>query len=231
MQLQNVNNCVAEAGCGSAGITKLGGLLGAADLQTRGANPGVDGWQLMCVHAEGLTEERLTDIPEHLRCFAVPAGRVMPLGRMHQPEHFERWLRDIGWRVCISRTHAQLEATPGGLRVTNVSANPIYVNREPLLKGASRMLQHGELVSFAKPEGDTFVHFLVFQLRPGAPAAEANTSTTTPAGPALHVGAGSTSVAPNGATESPTAFAETLAMRLGQNLFSSENLRCLRRVR
>jgi len=54
--------------------------------------------------------------------------------------------------------------------VTNLSSNPLYVDKESIAKGATRTLAKDQLVSFARLEGNTHVHFIKLQVR--EPAAE-----------------------------------------------------------
>lgn len=119
-------------------------------------------WRLCCVHAEGLSPEDRGLLAEDLRDFVVPKGEVVSLGRQHQPRKFDALLSKApGCLSFISRSHAQVEAVDSGVKVVNLSLNPIYVNeREPLFKGEARILGADELLSFARLEGQTHVVFL-----------------------------------------------------------------------
>merc|ERR1719476_1068731 len=92
---------------------------------------GIHGWQLRCVHAEGLAPEELANVPHELRSLAVTGGQPLLVGRQHQPQSFEALLaRSPSCLSFISRTHLQVEAlagSAGGMSVTNLSSNPVYV--------------------------------------------------------------------------------------------------------
>lgn len=125
-------------------------------------------WRLRCVHAEGLAPEELANIPTELRSLSVACGQPLLVGRQHQPQSFEALLaRSPGCLSFISRTHLQVEAlagSAGGMSVTNLSSNPVYVEGEPLAKNDRRSLAREQLLSFARLEGGSHVLFLSLQV-------------------------------------------------------------------
>lgn len=125
-------------------------------------------WRLRCVHAEGLAPEELANIPTELRSLSVAGGQPLLVGRQHQPQSFEALLaRSPGCLSFISRTHLQVEAlagSTGGMSVTNLSSNPVYVEGEPLAKNDRRSLAREQLLSFARLEGGSHVLFLSLQV-------------------------------------------------------------------
>lgn len=87
------------------------------------------------------------------------------MGRQHQPDQFEAWLPDAVLRFCISRTHLQLVACRGGLRVANLSTSFLCVDQEPMTKGEVRPLSEGQILSFARHDNGVHVQFLALQVR------------------------------------------------------------------
>mmetsp|Transcript_45713 Transcript_45713/g.116201 ORF Transcript_45713/g.116201 Transcript_45713/m.116201 type:complete len:477 (-) Transcript_45713:218-1648(-) len=124
-------------------------------------------WRLRCIHAEGISQEDLQAMPLDKREFQFANG-INPIGRHHQPLHFEAWLPDPEFRYCISRSHVQVDVKATGLTVTNLSTNQLCVERVPLQKGESRTLYNEQVLSFAKQEnGGEVHHFLILQVRCG----------------------------------------------------------------
>jgi len=141
-------------------------------------------WRFRCIHAEGMSAEKLSDIPSELRSFTVQAGAF---GRKHQPQLILALLGETSPCVpFISRTHVQLNPCAGsGLSATNMSPNPIYVDREHLAKGESRTLKQDQVLSFARLENGSHVFFLQFQvgLQPAVEAAKEDLLKRPPASP------------------------------------------------
>lgn len=134
---------------------------------------GPQGWCLTCVHVEGMAPEEWSALAPRLRDFRVMDGTVL-IGRQHQPQSFEALLSRVpGSLSFISRSHVQVEACgSAGIRATNLSSNPVYVDREPLAKGDSRMLSQDQVLSFARLEGREHVLFLSLQVRQSDSSAE-----------------------------------------------------------
>merc|ERR1712039_34059 len=125
------------------------------------------GWFLTCVHVEGLQPEDWTGLPANVREIRVAEGTVL-IGRQHQPAAFEALLARVPHCLSfISRTHVQVEASANGITATNLSSNPVYVDREPLAKDHSRMLTKDQVLSFARLEGRDHVLFLSLQVNKG----------------------------------------------------------------
>lgn len=151
----SADNSASAAGCVSDS-TPVG--LAASMPQVTAAG------SLQCIYAEGIPQERLEQIPPDLREIRIPRGTTL-IGRHHQPGHFEMWLPDQNIRYCISRRHFQIDATNGGFEVTNMSTNMLCIDKVPLEKGESRIVHHGQEMSFARTENsNTVTHFLVVQV-------------------------------------------------------------------
>mmetsp|Transcript_85179 Transcript_85179/g.274267 ORF Transcript_85179/g.274267 Transcript_85179/m.274267 type:complete len:328 (-) Transcript_85179:130-1113(-) len=131
------------------------------------SRPAPSGWCLKCIHAEGLSPEERESVASELSDFVVAEGVSMSLGRQHQPRKFDSLLANSpGCLSFISRTHMQVEALEAGVKVTNMSLNPVYVNdRDPVFKGETRTLQPEQVLSFARLEGQTHVVFLSLQVQ------------------------------------------------------------------
>merc|ERR1712039_1025120 len=123
------------------------------------------GWFLTCVHVEGLQQEDWSGLPANVRDIRVSEGTVL-IGRQHQPHAFEALLARVPQCLSfISRTHVQVEALANGVSVTNLSSNPVYVDREPLARQVSRLLLKDQVLSFARLEGRDHVLFLSMQVQ------------------------------------------------------------------
>lgn len=125
------------------------------------------GWRIECIHAEGLSNDALQALPQNQSGLTLPDVPLM-FGRQHQPQFFETLLAGAASRLgFISRTHAQLEARgAGGVLVTNMSSNPLYVDREALAKGDSKTMVQEQILSFARLDGNQHVHFLALKVCP-----------------------------------------------------------------
>ena len=125
-------------------------------------------WQLMCLHAEGFSQDVLQALPSTLRALPLQDGKSH-LGRQHQAKFLEALLVNAPqFLSIISRTHADVEAPAGSskIRITNLTLNPIFVNTTALWQGQSSELGPGATLSFARNQGDdTPHHFLVLQLQ------------------------------------------------------------------
>merc|ERR1712039_140550 len=123
------------------------------------------GWFLTWVHVEGLQQEDWIGLPQNVREIRVSENTVY-IGRQHQPHAFEALLARVPHCLSfISRTHVQVEASASGISATNLSSNPVYVDREPLAKDHSRMLTKDQVLSFARLEGRDHVLFLSLQVQ------------------------------------------------------------------
>ena len=126
-------------------------------------------WQLMCLYAEGFSQEVLHALPSTMRALPIPDGKSH-LGRQHQAKFLEALLvKSPQLLSIISRTHADVEAPANSskVRFTNLTLNPVFVNSvQALWQGQSGELGPGTTLSFARNQGDdTPHHFLIFQLQ------------------------------------------------------------------
>ncbi|CAE8601832.1 unnamed protein product [Polarella glacialis] len=89
------------------------------------------------------------------------------LGRLHQTQ-FELLLKAAAQPNLlsfISRSHVQVEVRgQTGLQVKNMSSNPLYVDQVPVPTGEVRLIAPGQLLSFARLDAGSHVHFLKFRL-------------------------------------------------------------------
>jgi len=128
-------------------------------------------WTLRCVHAEGFSKEELARLGPELcdLCCSEADPAPLAVGRQHQQRRFDALLgRSLGCMSFISRTHMRIEAHRAGVQITNLSQNPVYIDRGPLSKGESRSIAGGQVVSFARLEGNAHVLFLSLMLCAGA---------------------------------------------------------------
>lgn len=130
-------------------------------------------WSLECIHAEGTSAKDLAALPPDLRRFELPIG-VTIVGR-DQQRLFETLLAGASsFLTFISRAHVEITVHPdkGFISLTNVSANPVYMDRQPVAKGERCTLAPNQILSFARPEGPEdsikHVHFLVLQVQVSA---------------------------------------------------------------
>mmetsp|Transcript_102603 Transcript_102603/g.296660 ORF Transcript_102603/g.296660 Transcript_102603/m.296660 type:complete len:725 (+) Transcript_102603:71-2245(+) len=127
-------------------------------------------WTLRCVHAEGATQEELVALGPEFCDLLVSEADPVPLavGRQHQQRRFDALLaKSLPCMSFISRTHMRVEAQRNAVQVTNLSQNPVYIDREPLAKGEVRQLSRGQVLSFARLEGTSHVLFLSFAVCSG----------------------------------------------------------------
>mmetsp|Transcript_30174 Transcript_30174/g.54765 ORF Transcript_30174/g.54765 Transcript_30174/m.54765 type:complete len:1127 (+) Transcript_30174:42-3422(+) len=144
----------------------------STDDSGQGAN------SLTCIHAEGLNAKELSDLPGEFKEIHLQTAETH-IGRHHQSQ-FESLTKVAGLPSnlsFISRTHAQIEKSgDGSLSITNMSSNPLYVNRDLVGTRAAQKLSLGQIVSFAREERGQHVHFLKFEVT----AAKASSSETNP---------------------------------------------------
>jgi len=124
----------------------------------------------------------LSRLPSDSRAIPIELDVPIDIGRQHQPPNFFETLlhRETRWLNFISRSHCRVilqrlpdagrgsfSASDYGLRIENLSSNPIVVKGRNLAKGRSETLQENETLTFvANPggsEGET--KFLEFVLR------------------------------------------------------------------
>jgi len=121
-------------------------------------------WALHCSFVEGLNDEELSDLPGSVTEFKVEGDAPLVIGRQHQAKEFERLLSKASACMSfISRAHVQLEVQNDALLATNISNNPVYVDKKPLSRGESRRLCPNQVISFARLEGSTHVLFISFE--------------------------------------------------------------------
>lgn len=140
---------------------------------------------LECIASAGGDVSKLTT---EERIIAMPLDKAVDIGRHHQPNFYEKLLKDDSrWLTFISRSHcravlqrlpeaglmATASASSGyGLSVENLSSNAIMVKKlsteeRRLGKGRTETLsENDKLVFIANPGGaEGEVHFLTFLLR------------------------------------------------------------------
>lgn len=121
-------------------------------------------WALRCTFVEGLNDEELSDLPSSVTEFKVERDAPLVIGRQHQAKELERLLSKASSCMSfISRAHVQLEVQSGALLATNISNNPVYVDKKPLSRGESRRLCPNQVISFARLDGSTHVLFISFE--------------------------------------------------------------------
>lgn len=171
--------------------------------EPKGASDGETRWLLQCSRSEGLTTDELTALPADLRSIPVSNGFTL-VGVRHQPDLFEGLLaRAPRHLTFISRNHVQLEVRLGGRLkiITNMSANPVYVGGEQLLKGDSRDFPDDGVLEFVRQDGNRHAHFLAFQLKPASRPFEEGCQPCSPAA----AGKAGPGVAQGGAAPVPAA--------------------------
>jgi len=136
-------------------------------------------WRLACIRAEGMSEERLAQLPPVTAHLVLPeAGGELLIGRDHQPRLLSAWLPDPVVRLCIARTHLRVRATEQGLVATNFSPSPLYIEDQPLHQNEDRVMQAGQVLSFMRSDrsvSSDMIPFLVLRLMPqGSTSPSAN---------------------------------------------------------
>jgi len=123
-------------------------------------------WVLRCTFVDGLNDE-LSSLPVSVREFIVDEDAPLTIGRQHQAKEFEALLAKAATCMSfISRNHVQLEVQDDALLATNISSNPVYVEREALGRGESRRIRAKQVLSFARLEGTSHVLFISFEAMP-----------------------------------------------------------------
>lgn len=136
------------------------------------SRPAPQRWRLAVIRAEGLPEERLSQLPSVTAHLVMPEiGSELLLGRDHQPRLLTAWLPDPVIRLCVARTHLRARSTEEGLLVANLSNALLYVDDQPLMKDEEKLMLPGQVLSFMRSEriggrpGDT-TPFLALRLAP-----------------------------------------------------------------
>eukprot|EP00929_Paragymnodinium_shiwhaense_P075916 TRINITY_DN3889_c0_g1_i2.p1 TRINITY_DN3889_c0_g1~~TRINITY_DN3889_c0_g1_i2.p1 ORF type:complete len:1032 (-),score=220.04 TRINITY_DN3889_c0_g1_i2:393-3488(-) len=177
--------------------------------------------RLDCVVAEGLTADQLNALPAEVKTLPL-TGSSTVVGRQHQSRLFEELLTNMPQNLSfISRSHVQVEVNQEGkFVVSNMSSNPLYVDKESVPKGGARTVTLDSTISFARLEQSAkmHVHFLVFKLSgPSAspapavreqPQRAAEQQPATPS-PVSNGGPGSFAAAPAQAVARTPASAST----------------------
>lgn len=124
-------------------------------------------WCLACVYAENVSPQDLVALPADMRDFLAADGNSLLVGRQHQPQAFEALLaRSPACLGLISRTHVMVEATVDGYKATNMSSNPVYIDKERLAKGQAAAISTSRSLGFVRQEGEAHHSiFLSFQVR------------------------------------------------------------------
>lgn len=116
-----------------------------------------------CTLAEGTSTSDLAAVPMEIRVIRVKSESPTLIGRQHQPNLFETLAPS---RLnLISRTHVHLEFRVGALMARNMSFNPLYVEGDLVPQGEAKPIQAGQILSFARMEDGSHIHFLQFKAR------------------------------------------------------------------
>jgi len=121
-------------------------------------------WCLLCKRAEGLTTEALNAMPKSMQYLSLKHGKTI-FGRTNQQVQLEALIPDPVSRFNITRQHAEFEVKAGALSVTNLCNSVLMlIDEEPVPKDASKQLQNGQVLNFAKVTDGVLVDIIVFQV-------------------------------------------------------------------
>lgn len=121
-------------------------------------------WKLLCTRASN--QSSLASLPPELREIQLGEG-CNYFGPHHQQKQLEAWLPDSN-RFSISRTHIKFTVSGGSLTMSNMSGNGtilLCVDAAPLQPSAELTLKTGQIVSLARNENGTTIHFLTLQVQ------------------------------------------------------------------
>lgn len=152
----------------------------SAKYDLHAKTPAAGHWRLKCILAEGVSSDELAALPVEKCSFDVPEG-IVPVGRHHQPHMFGAWLPDPVSRFSVAWTHLELKASAEGLSVTNMSRDPLRIERETICNGERRMLHPGHTMGFLRQEDGKHVEYLMLAVQLRAWPSPAVSSTMTPA--------------------------------------------------
>lgn len=137
--------------------------LSGSDSVTPRGSPTPAEALLECVKAAG-TEVKV--IPKVSRAVALSVGEPIVMGRLCQLGFFEKLLEaQPRWISFVSRKHIQVTLNDTSkATVENLSNNVLSVNKVPVPKGGTAVINRGDSIEFLAMDGSTEMKFLEFKL-------------------------------------------------------------------